>query len=62
MDAVAQAEQDLGADVRRLIYLAVPPHAFAPMVDDARRLGAHASARRLIIEKPFGTTSPRPAH
>jgi glucose-6-phosphate 1-dehydrogenase len=54
LEAVAQAEQDLGAGVRRLIYLAVPPDAFAPMV---RMLGASGltTSARLIIEKPFGS-------
>ena len=32
VQAVAHAEQELGGDVRRLIYLAVPPDAFGPMV------------------------------
>jgi glucose-6-phosphate 1-dehydrogenase len=52
--AVAQAEQELGGDVRRLIYLAVPPHAFTPMV---QMLGATGLAKRarLIVEKPFGS-------
>jgi glucose-6-phosphate 1-dehydrogenase len=54
LDAVAQAEQHLGTDVRRLIYLAVPPHAFAPMVDMLRASGLTERAR-LIVEKPFGS-------
>ncbi len=32
VQAVARAEQDLGGELRRLVYLAVPPAAFAPMV------------------------------
>ena len=54
LEAVAKAEKELGADVRRLIYLAVPPDAFAPMV---QMLGASGLAKgaRLIIEKPFGS-------
>ena len=54
LEAVAQAEQELGAGVRRLIYLAVPPDAFAPMV---QMLGASGLTKgaRLIIEKPFGS-------
>ena len=54
MQAVAQAEQELGAGVRRLIYLAVPPHAFAPMVQMLGASGLTERAR-LIIEKPFGS-------
>ncbi len=54
VQAVARAEQDLGSpDVRRLVYLAVPPNAFGPMVSmiGATGLGERA---RLIVEKPFG--------
>jgi glucose-6-phosphate 1-dehydrogenase len=54
LEAVAQAEQDLGTDVRRLIYLAVPPHAFAPMVELLGTTGLTERAR-VIIEKPFGS-------
>ena len=53
VDAVAQAEQELGAGVRRLIYLAVPPDAFAPMAGMLGACGLSKDAR-LIIEKPFG--------
>ncbi len=51
--AVAQAERELGGEARRLVYLSVPPDAFAPMVD---MLGASGLAERarLILEKPFG--------
>ena len=53
LEAVAQAEQELGSGSGRLIYLAVPPNAFAPVV---QMLGATGLAERarLIIEKPFG--------
>ena len=53
LDAVAQAERELGGNVQRLIYLAVPPDAFAPIVE---LLGASGLSERvrLIIEKPFG--------
>ncbi|MEO8689450.1 MAG: hypothetical protein ABI611_14720 [Solirubrobacteraceae bacterium] len=52
--AVAQAERDLGGDVRRLVYLAVPPDGVAPVIAmlGASGLAEHA---RPIIEKPFGT-------
>jgi glucose-6-phosphate 1-dehydrogenase len=54
LEQVARAERDLGTDVRRLIYLAVPPHAFAPMVE---MLGASGLTERasVIVEKPFGS-------
>ena len=53
VQAVARAERELGANGRRLIYLAVPPDAFGPMVSmlGAAGLGERA---RLIVEKPFG--------
>ncbi len=52
--AVAEAEADLDPAVRRLVYLAVPPQAFAPMIDmlSASNLTERA---RVVIEKPFGS-------
>ncbi|MEQ3551725.1 glucose-6-phosphate dehydrogenase [Pseudonocardia nematodicida] len=53
--AVRDAEEDLGSgDVRRLVYLSVPPGVMAPM---ARMLGGTGIAERsrLVVEKPFGT-------
>ncbi len=52
--AVARAEQDLGAETRRIHYLSVPPSAALPAV----RLLADAGLverSRIIMEKPFGT-------
>jgi len=53
-EAVRAAEEDLGDDVRRLLYLSVPPQAMRPMVE---QLGASGLAERarLVMEKPFGT-------
>ncbi len=51
--AVAQAEDELGGEVQRLIYLAVPPDAFAPIVELLGASGLSERAR-LVIEKPFG--------
>jgi len=51
--AVADAERDLGPNARRLLHLAVPPHAFAPMVTMIGSSGL-AQRARVIIEKPFG--------
>jgi len=53
IQAVAHAEQDLGGDVPRLVYLAVPPDAFGPMVSMLGTAGLGDRAR-LIVEKPFG--------
>ena len=38
--AVAEAEAELGQDVRRLHYLSVPPKAALAVVDDARTPGS----------------------
>jgi len=54
VEAVAAAERDLGPNVRRLLYLAIPPAAFAPMVSMLRTTGL-ADGARLVIEKPFGS-------
>ncbi len=50
---VREAEQDLGEDVRRLVYLSVPPTAMSGMVAMLGREGLSERAR-LVIEKPFG--------
>lgn len=52
--AVATAEQQLPGDVQRLIYLAVPPDTFAPMVRMLDASGLTTDAK-VIIEKPFGS-------
>jgi glucose-6-phosphate 1-dehydrogenase len=53
VEAVQQAEREIGGKVHRLYHLAVPPSAFADMVGmlGASGLGDRA---RVIIEKPFG--------
>ncbi|RYB92168.1 glucose-6-phosphate dehydrogenase [Nocardioides oleivorans] len=55
--AVREAEQGLGedgsGDVRRLVYLSVPPTAMSGMVGMLDREGLTDRAR-LVIEKPFG--------
>src|SRR5499427_5812480 len=57
---LARVERACGTGGNRLFYLATPPGAFAPI---SRRLGqsgiareANGAWRRLIIEKPFGTS------
>ena len=52
--AVAQAEHEIGGHPRRLYHLAVPPSAFASMVDMLGAAGLNDHAR-LICEKPFGS-------
>jgi glucose-6-phosphate 1-dehydrogenase len=51
--AVKAAEQEIGAEGERLVYLSVPPGAMPEMV---RMLGAAGIAENcsLVIEKPFG--------
>jgi glucose-6-phosphate 1-dehydrogenase len=51
---VRAAEEQLGDDVRRLVYLSVPPTAMQPMVGMLGREGLTERAR-LVVEKPFGT-------
>ena len=53
VQAVARAERDLGCELRRLVYLAVPPNAFGPMVSMLGASGLN-DRTRLIVEKPFG--------
>ncbi|MFF4224999.1 glucose-6-phosphate dehydrogenase [Streptomyces abikoensis] len=54
LDAVRAAERDLGGSPRRLHHLAVPPVAFASVVEELGRTGL-ANGARVIVEKPFGT-------
>jgi glucose-6-phosphate 1-dehydrogenase len=53
VQAAARAEHELGGDVPRLVYLAVPPNAFGPMVSMLGSAGL-GERSRLIVEKPFG--------
>jgi glucose-6-phosphate 1-dehydrogenase len=50
---VREVEEGLGDDVRRLVYLSVPPTAMSGMVAMLGREGL-AERARLVIEKPFG--------
>ena len=54
LQAVEEAEKDLGDDPRRLLFLSVPPSATAAMV---RMLGDSGLAERarVVMEKPFGS-------
>ncbi|MDP9405647.1 MAG: glucose-6-phosphate dehydrogenase [Actinomycetota bacterium] len=52
-DAVAAVERDLGGDVRRLFYLAVPPPAF-PVITEALEEAKLVERARVVYEKPFG--------
>ena len=52
--AVAEAEAELGPEVRRLHYLSVPPKAalaVVTMLDQAKLV----ERARVVMEKPFGT-------
>ncbi len=54
--AVREAEEGLRSgsdDVRRLVYLSVPPAAMEPMIGMLGREGLTERAR-LVVEKPFG--------
>ncbi|MEU4093316.1 glucose-6-phosphate dehydrogenase [Streptomyces sp. NPDC026673] len=52
--AVREAEQAIGGSPRRLFHLAVPPSAFASVVEILGETGL-AEGARVIVEKPFGT-------
>jgi glucose-6-phosphate 1-dehydrogenase len=52
--AVAEAERQLGSDVRRLHYLSVPPKAALPVIEMLRDADL-VDRSRVVMEKPFGT-------
>jgi glucose-6-phosphate 1-dehydrogenase len=54
VDAVANAEAELGNRARRLFYLSVPPGASGGIVSTLGATGLSQNAR-IILEKPFGT-------
>jgi glucose-6-phosphate 1-dehydrogenase len=54
VDAVADAEAQLGYHARRLFYLSVPPVAFDGIVSMLGTSGLSENAS-VILEKPFGT-------
>jgi glucose-6-phosphate 1-dehydrogenase len=54
VDAVAEAERDLGGRPRRLHYLSVPPGAAEGVVRTLGQAGL-TERSRIIVEKPFGT-------
>jgi glucose-6-phosphate 1-dehydrogenase len=53
-DAVKEAEAELGADVRRLHYLSVPPKAAKAVITMLRDADL-VDRSRVVMEKPFGT-------
>ncbi|MCZ7457336.1 glucose-6-phosphate dehydrogenase [Streptomyces sp. WMMC940] len=55
--AVRDAEQAVGGGPRRLFHLAVPPKAFASVIEMLGATGL-ADGARVIVEKPFGTDLP----
>jgi glucose-6-phosphate 1-dehydrogenase len=52
--AVADAEAELGPDVRRLHYLSVPPKAAKAVITMLKEAGL-VDRSRVVMEKPFGT-------
>jgi glucose-6-phosphate 1-dehydrogenase len=54
VEAVADAERQIGGPPRRLFHLAIPPAAFEPTVAMLGSTGL-AGGSRVIVEKPFGT-------
>ncbi|MET9471218.1 MULTISPECIES: glucose-6-phosphate dehydrogenase [unclassified Streptomyces] len=57
LSAVRKAEQAVGGRPRRLFHLAVPPTAFASVIEMLGATGLAENAR-VIVEKPFGTDLP----
>ncbi|MET4641133.1 glucose-6-phosphate 1-dehydrogenase [Streptomyces atratus] len=57
LSAVRKAEQAVGGKPRRLFHLAVPPTAFASVIEMLGATGLAENAR-VIVEKPFGTDLP----
>ncbi|MFJ6634880.1 glucose-6-phosphate dehydrogenase [Streptomyces sp. NPDC091376] len=55
--AVGEAERAVGGSPRRLFHLAVPPAAFASVIEILGATGLAEDAR-VIVEKPFGTDLP----
>ena len=53
-DAVAEAENNLGPNVRRLHYLSVPPKAARAVIEMLRDANL-VERSRVVMEKPFGT-------
>ncbi|BDB42412.1 MULTISPECIES: glucose-6-phosphate dehydrogenase [Mycobacterium] len=53
-EAVAQAEKNLGPNVRRLHYLSVPPKAARDVITMLREANL-VERSRVVMEKPFGT-------
>src|SRR5580658_8669489 len=54
VEAVQDAEKQIGGQPQRLYHLAVPPVAFGSVVEMLGSTGL-AQGARVIIEKPFGT-------
>ena len=52
--AVSEAEQRLGEDVKRLHYLSVPPRAALAVIDTLRSADL-VERSRVVMEKPFGS-------
>lgn len=52
--AIAQAEQELEGDTRRLFYLSVPPSVFGSITQGLAKSGLVENAR-VVFEKPFGS-------
>ncbi|HEX2392794.1 MAG TPA: glucose-6-phosphate dehydrogenase [Solirubrobacterales bacterium] len=52
-EAIARSRREMGADVRLLFYLSLPPRAAAATVEQIGELGL-GDGSRVITEKPFG--------
>jgi glucose-6-phosphate 1-dehydrogenase len=55
VEAIKQADKEIGGSPRRLFHLAIPPAAFASIVGLLGESGLATDKSRVIIEKPFGS-------
>lgn len=47
-------DDEVGTKRERLFYMAIPPRAYAPIVDQLGKSGLNDKRTRLLLEKPFG--------
>lgn len=57
---ISDLEGELGLPGNRILYLAIPPQAFGPVIDSLgdAGLGESPGFTRLVVEKPFGHDLP----
>ena len=56
---LSRFDEERGTAGNRLYYLAVPPSAIGTIAGELGKRRSTTGWTRIIVEKPFGTTSPR---